>query len=232
MVSIYFLIDRERVTGAALRALPETVRDQTVEMFGLLESRLVRFIKGQLLLCAIMGVIGWAIVQFTIGRYAILLGLWVGLTEFIPVIGAFLGATPAVAIALLVNPVQGLIVATLFLIAQQIEGNILVPKVIGDSVNVHPLWVLFGVMAASALYGIIGALFALPIIAIISAIIDYLKETLAFERWRKSPVYQTGESDGAASPATPSRRKESQAPSFPGDRRGSQGRQESGQSFR
>lgn len=230
VVSVYFLIDRERVTGAALRAIPETVRDQTVEMFGLVESRLIRFIKGQLLLCAIMGVAGWAIVQFTIGRYAILLGLWVALTEFIPVIGAFLGAIPAVAIALLVNPVQGLIVAALFLIAQQIEGNILVPKVIGDSVNVHPLWVLFGVMAASALYGIIGALFALPIIAIISAIIDYLKETLAFERWRKSPVYQTGEPDGAASPDTPSRRKESPAPSFPGDRRGSQGQQESGQS--
>ncbi|MDN5697555.1 MAG: AI-2E family transporter [Rubrobacter sp.] len=230
IVSIYLLIDRERVSGAALRAIPATVRDQAAEMFSVIESRLGRFIKGQLLLCAIMGLVGWAIMQFTIGRYAIVLGLWVGLTEFIPVIGAFLGAIPAVAIALLVNPVQGLIVAALFLIAQQIEGNLLVPKVIGDSVNLHPLWVLFGVMAASTLYGIIGALFAFPIMAIISATIDYLKPTLVFERWRKSAVYRAGSpedgvesTDGASSSSTPSDIRSSGAPSFPGDRRGRQG---------
>lgn len=246
IVSIYFLIDRERVSGAALRAIPATVREQTVEMFSVIEARLGRFLKGQLLLCAIMGVVGWAIVQFTIGRYAIVLGLWVGLTEFIPVIGAFLGAIPAVAIALLVNPLQGLIVAALFLIAQQIEGNLLVPKVIGDSVNLHPLWVLFGVMAASALYGVIGALFALPLMAIISAALDYLKPTLVFEPWRKAPVYSSadrenasakseGEStDGGSSretepPSASSGTRQSGAPSFPGDRRGRQGQQEAEQ---
>lgn len=229
IVAIYFLIDRERVSGAALRTIPATVRDQTAEMFSVIESRLGRFIKGQLLLCAIMGVVGWAIVQFTIGRYAIVLGLWVGLTEFIPVIGAFLGAIPAVAVALLVNPIQGLIVAALFLIAQQIEGNLLVPKVIGDSVNLHPLWVLFGVMAASALYGVIGALFALPLMAIISATIDYLRGTLTFEPWRKSPVYRTSDSeapaeeaDGTAVPDATTQHKRQPAPSFPGDRRGRQ----------
>jgi predicted PurR-regulated permease PerM len=237
IISIYLLVDRDRVTNAALWALPETVRDQTVEMLEVVEHRLVKFIKGQLLLCLLMGIIGWAIVQFTIGSYAIALGLWVGLMEFIPVIGAFLGAVPAVAVALLVSPVQGLIVAGLFLIAQQIEGNLLVPKVIGDSVNVHPLWVLFGVMAASALYGIIGALFALPAIAIISAVLGYLRETLIFEPWRKPPVSQD---DGAGEktardaeqlqPRAPdgenresdSSAGHSRAPTFPGDRRGRQ----------
>jgi predicted PurR-regulated permease PerM len=241
IISIYLLVDRDRVTNAALWALPETVRDQTVEMLEVVEHRLVKFIKGQLLLCLLMGIIGWAIVQFTIGSYAIALGLWVGLMEFIPVIGAFLGAVPAVAVALLVSPVQGLIVAGLFLIAQQIEGNLLVPKVIGDSVNVHPLWVLFGVMAASALYGIIGALFALPAIAIVSAVLGYLRETLLFEPWRKPPVSRD---DGAGEntaretardaeqlqPRAPdgenresdSSAGHSRAPTFPGDRRGRQ----------
>lgn len=111
IISIYLLVDRERITNAALRVLPETVRDQTVEMLEMVEQRFVKFIKGQLLLCVLMGIVGWAIVQFTIGRYAIALGLWVGLMELIPVIGAFLGAVPAVAVALLVSPVQALIVA-------------------------------------------------------------------------------------------------------------------------
>ena len=233
IVAIYFLIDRERVSGAALRAVPATVREQTAEMSSVIESRLARFLKGQLLLCAIMGVVGWAIVQFTVGRYAIVLGLWVGLTEFIPVLGAFLGAIPAVAVALLVNPIQGLIVAALFLIAQQIEGNLLVPKIIGDSVNLHPLWVLFGVMAASTLYGVIGALFALPLMAVISAAIDYLRGTLAFESWPKSPVYRTSgseapaaEADGTAVPNATTQHTGPPAPSFPGDRRGRQSERE------
>lgn len=229
IVSIYFLIDRERFHGLVLAAIPATMRDQTIEMFGVVESRLARFIKGQLLLCAIMGLVGWAIVQFTVGKYAIVLGLWVSLTEFIPMIGAFLGAIPAVAVALLVNPVQGLVVAALFIAAQQIEGNVLVPKVIGDSVNLHPVWVLFGVMAASTLYGVIGALFALPLLAVISAIVDYLKGTLTFEPWRKSPVYASGGPKSAsasrsadeAAPARSSLQTEgSEGPSFPGDRRG------------
>lgn len=227
IISIYLLIDRERITNAVLWALPDTVRDQTVEMLEVVERRFVKFIKGQLLLCALMGVIGWAIVQFTIGRYAIALGLWVGLMEFIPVIGAFLGAVPAVAVALLVSPVQALIVAALFLVAQQIEGNVLVPKVIGDSVNVHPLWVLFGVMAASALYGVVGALFALPAIAIISAALEYLRNTLLFEPWRKPPVSRADdpEQDMAQSQPQypggqePAATGQSQTPTFPGDRR-------------
>lgn len=238
IIAIYLLIDRERITSAALQTLPETVRDQTVEMLEVVEQRFVRFIKGQLLLCGLMGVIGWAIVQFTIGRYAIALGLWVGLMEFIPAIGAFLGAVPAVAVALLVSPTQALIVAALFLVAQQIEGNLLVPKVIGDSVNVHPLWVLFGVMAASALYGIVGALFALPAIAIISAALEYLRNTLLFESWAKPPVSTAGEParDGRGSaqsqPPPPARQEpesepttgDTQTPTFPGDRRGRLGR--------
>lgn len=243
IISIYLLVDRDRMTNAALWVLPETVRDQTVEMLEVVEQRFVKFVKGQLLLCLLMGVVGWAIVQFTIGSYAIALGLWVGLMEFIPVIGAFLGAVPAVAVALLVSPVQALVVAALFLVAQQIEGNILVPKVIGDSVNVHPLWVLFGVMAASTLYGIVGALFALPAIAIISAALGYLRETLLFEPWRKPPVSRTGtperRRDSGVPQAPPEAREDGsrgsspttgpeQPPSFPGDKRGKiseQGRQ-------
>jgi len=235
VVSAYLLVDRERVTNAALWALPDTVRDQTVEMLEVVERRFVKFIKGQLLLCVLMGVIGWAIVQFTIGRYAIALGLWVGFMELIPVLGAFLGAVPAVAVALLVSPVQALIVAALFFVAQQIEGNLLVPKVIGDSVNLHPLWVLFGVMAASALYGVVGALFALPAIAIISAALAYLKDTLLFEPWRKPPVSPAGDpprntaQDANSSQPQPPEKQghhdeaangRAQAPTFPGDRRG------------
>lgn len=188
IVSIYLLIDRERITGAALGLIPETMRDQTVELFHVVESTLFRFLKAQLFLCGLMGVIGWAIAFFTIGEYAVLIGLWVGFMELIPVLGAILGAVPAVLLALLNSPTQALLVAGIFLVVQQIEGNVLVPRITGDAVRVHPLWVLFALLAATALYGIVGAIFAVPIVAIIAAAIRYLKGTLVFESWGKPPL--------------------------------------------
>ncbi len=189
LVSIYLLLERERITRAVLRTIPETIRDQSLELFQAVEQALIRYLRGQLLLCLIMGVIGWAIMFSTVQQYALLVGVWVAVTEIIPVLGAFLGAIPGVLIALFFGDfTDALIVAGLFLVAQQVEGNLLVPKIQGDSTGAHPLWVLFGTLAGTALYGIVGAIFAVPIIAIISATIRYLRTTLAFERWSRPPL--------------------------------------------
>ncbi len=191
LVSIYLLLERERITRAVLRTIPGTIRDQSLELFHAVEQTLIKYLRGQLILCALMGVIGWAIMFFTVGDYALLIGAWVGITELIPVLGAFLGAIPAVAIALLVQEggfTMALIVAGLFLVAQQVEGNVLVPRVQGSSTGVHPLWVLFGVLAGTALYGVVGAIFAVPVVAIVAATIRYLRSTLVFERWSSPPV--------------------------------------------
>lgn len=191
IISIYLLLDRERITRSVLGSIPGTVRDHVTGLLHAVETTLVKYLKGQLALCAMMGVIGWAIAFFAIGQYALVIGLWVALTEIIPVLGAFLGAVPAVLIALFVQDggvTTALVVAGLFLVAQQVEGNVLVPRVMGGSVGVHPLWVLFATLAATALYGIIGAIFAVPIVAIVAATLRYLRGTLIFERWDKAPL--------------------------------------------
>src|SRR5215212_3684500 len=128
---LQLLLEREKITRALLGTIPETIRDQSLELFYAVEQTLVRYLRGQLLLCAIMGVLGATIMFFTIGKYALPVGAWVAATEIIPVIGAFLGAVPAVAIALFVPGggfFKALLVAGLFLVAQQIEGNLLVPR--------------------------------------------------------------------------------------------------------
>lgn len=204
LVSVYLLLEREKITRALLGTIPETVRDQSLELFYAVEQTLVRYLRGQLLLCAIMGFLGWAIMYFTVGKYALPVGAWVAATEIIPVIGAFLGAVPAVAIALFVPEggfTQALVVAGLFLVAQQVEGNVLVPRIQGGSVGVHPLWVLFATLAGTALYGLIGAVFAVPIVAIIAATLRYMRGTLVFERWGKPPVRPAEDEPEAASPA-------------------------------
>ncbi len=206
IISIYLLLDRERISRSTLRAVPQTVRIQATGLFHAVEEALVRYLKAQLLLCGIMGLLGWAIVFFT-GLFfegpdfAILIGLWVGLTEIIPVLGAFLGAIPAVVIPLFTGDFyQALIVAALFLVAQQLEGNILVPRIMGGTTGVHPLWVLFATLAATTLYGILGAIFAVPIVAIISSAWRYLSKTLVFERWGKALVQELPAGAGGAIP--------------------------------
>jgi predicted PurR-regulated permease PerM len=219
LVSIYLLLEREKITRALLGAIPETVRDQSLELFYEVEHTLVRYLRGQILLCAIMGVIGAAIMYFTVGKYALPVGAWVAATEIIPVIGAFLGAVPAVAIALFVPGggfLDALLVAGLFLIAQQLEGNVLVPRIQGGSVGVHPLWVLFATLAGTALYGLVGAVFAVPVVAIIAATLRYLRGTLIFERWGRPPVKPAEEEPEAGSqaaglvPGPPGNQKEDQ----------------------
>ena len=211
IISVYLLLDRERISRSTLRAVPRTVRSQATGLFHAVEGALVRYLKAQLLLCAIMGVLGWAIVFFT-GLFfagpdfAILIGLWVALTEIIPVLGAFLGAIPAVVIPMFTGDfTQALIVAVLFLVAQQLEGNVLVPRIMGGTTGVHPLWVLFATLAATALYGIVGAIFAVPIVAIISAAWRYLRETLVFEPWGKVPLKELPAGVPVAVPAEPRR---------------------------
>ena len=202
IISIYLVLDRERVTRAALGANLEAVRDQAVDLFHAGEGALVRYLKAQVLLCAIMGVLGWAIVFFTGGLSALLIGLWVAVTEIIPLLGAFLGAIPAVLIPLFAgNYLQALlVVAALFLVAQQIEGSVPVPRIVGGSTGVHPLWVLFATMTATALYGLVGAVFAFPIVAIIAAAFRYLRGTLLFERWHKAPVFALDAGETAERP--------------------------------
>jgi predicted PurR-regulated permease PerM len=207
LISIYLLLEREKITDALLNTIPETVRDQSLELFYAVEASLVKYLRGQVLLCAIMGVLGWAIMFFTVGEYALAVGAWVAATELIPVLGAFLGAIPAVAIALFVPQggfFQALLVAGLFLIAQQLEGNLLVPRIQGGSVGVHPLIVLFATLAGTALYGIIGAIFAVPVVAIVSATIRYLQGTLLYERWGKPPIRPAEEEPDEQEIATPS----------------------------
>lgn len=194
IISIYLLLDRERITRAVLNVIPGTVRDQAVELFHVVEKSLGKYVRAQLVLCVIMGVIGWAIGWFAVGQYALAIGLWVAFTEIIPVLGAFLGAVPGILIALFTGGfTSALIVTGLFLVAQQIEGNLLVPKIMGESVGVHPLWVLFATLAATALYGLVGAILAVPIVAIVSSTFRYLRGTLLFEDWDRPPVKPAAE---------------------------------------
>jgi predicted PurR-regulated permease PerM len=100
---------------------------------------------------------------------------------------AFVRQLGGVFLTFLLAAILAYVLNALFLVAQQLEGNVLQPRIMGGSVGVHPVWVLFATLAATALYCVVAA-FAVPIVAIIAAASRYLREILIFERWRKAPV--------------------------------------------
>jgi predicted PurR-regulated permease PerM len=119
-------------------------------------------------------------------QYALLFGGWVAITEVIPYLGPWLGAIPPLLYALVVHPLSAVWVALLFLGIHQIEGHVVVPNVMGNALRLHPLLVIFGLGAGTELYGLPGALVALPLLAVGRAIYEFFADRISLEPWSGS----------------------------------------------
>ena len=150
--------------------------------------------KGQFLLSTIMGLSAglglWLL--GTLGlvpgmtKYAALFGAWVAFTELIPYLGPWLGAVPPLVYALVVHPISAVWVAVLFLVIHQIEGHVVVPNVMGSALRLHPLLVIFGLLAGGEIYGLPGVFVALPLLAAARATWEFFSGRVTLEPWDSS----------------------------------------------
>ena len=149
------------------------------------------YVKGQALVSLIigtsagigiwlLGVLGWLPGG---EKYALLFGAWVAITELLPYIGPWLGAIPPFIYALVVHPISAIWVGLLFLGIHQIEGHVVVPNVMGSALRLHPLLVIFGLLAGGEIYGLPGALVALPMLAAGRAMWEFFSERVELEPW-------------------------------------------------
>jgi predicted PurR-regulated permease PerM len=217
VVSIYMLLDMHRLAAAVDRRFPPM--PGSVPLIERMEQALASYVKGQIALSVIIGVsAGFGLWMLGVvgllphgGRYAMLFGVWVGITELIPYIGPWLGAAPPVLYALVQHPLAALWVALLFLGIQQLEGHIVVPKVMGHSLRLHPLLVIFGLLAGGEIYGFPGILVALPLLAAVRAAWEFFAERIELANWTaEQPLDEAAGLDlapatpeGPAAPATP-----------------------------
>ena len=195
VVSIYMLLDMGRLSAAVDRRFPP--RPDSGSLIPRIESALAGYVRGQVLLSLIIGVsagvglwvlgtLGWA---EGMDQYALLFGAWVGFMELIPYLGPWLGAIPPVTYALIVDPVSAIWVTLLFLAIHQIEGHIVVPNVMGSALRLHPLLVIFGLLAGGEIYGLAGIFVALPLLAVLRALWEFAGERVELENWRgEGPV--------------------------------------------
>jgi predicted PurR-regulated permease PerM len=195
VVAIYMLLDMERFGRAIDRRFPPRPGEQP--LLRSMEASLASYVRGQAALSLIIGTsagIGlWALAALGLlphgQQYALLFGAWVAVTEIIPYLGPWLGAIPPLLYAIVVHPVSALWVALLFLGIHQIEGHVVVPNVMGNALRLHPLLVILGLGVGAELYGLPGALTALPLLAVGRALWEFFADRVAFERWpRNEPL--------------------------------------------
>ncbi|HEY7397147.1 MAG TPA: AI-2E family transporter [Gaiellaceae bacterium] len=194
VVSIYMLLDFQRLGRVLDRRFPPRPGESSLLLS--MESALVSYVRGQALLSLIIGTsagIGlWLLAQLGLfpngEQYALLFGAWVAITEVIPYIGPWLGAIPPLIFALVVHPISAVWVALLFLGIHQLEGHVVVPKVMGSALRLHPLLVIFGLAAGAEIYGLAGALVALPLLAVSRAVWEFFRGRVRLEPWSGQTV--------------------------------------------
>jgi predicted PurR-regulated permease PerM len=189
VISIYMLLDMDRLTAKIDRRFPPA--PGSVPLVQRMEQALASYVKGQFALSVIIGAsagIGlWALDMVGLmpngGKYAAAFGAFAGIAELIPYVGPWLGAAPPVLYALVQHPLSALWVALLFLGIQQLEGHVVVPKVMGHSLRLHPLLVIFGLLAGGEIYGFPGILVALPLLAAARAAWEFFSERVELAAW-------------------------------------------------
>jgi predicted PurR-regulated permease PerM len=195
VLSVYMLLYGQRIGRLIRRFMPDGDGTPADDYPTLVQSALARYVGGQLLFSLIMGAtagIGLYLVGvlgiFPDGRkYAVVFAVFYGLMELVPYIGPFVGALPAVLVALFTNPISALWVAVLFVALQQLEGHIVAPQIFGHTLRLNPLLVIFALLLGLQIYGVVGALIALPILSILRETAVYLGRHITFEPWDRSP---------------------------------------------
>lgn len=181
--SFYVLLQKERLSRQGRQVLyallPEPWADRTLEVLRLSNRTFSSFLSGQCVEAVILGTLFVVAMTLFHMPYALLVGVLIALTALIPVVGAFIGCVVGALLIAVTNPWQALGFVVLFLVLQQIEGNLIYPHVVGSSVGLPSIWVLAAVTLGGKLMGIAGMLFFIPLCSVLYALFrDFVKDRL------------------------------------------------------
>ena len=189
VVAFYLLRDWDGIVAHVDSLLPRESAPVIREQLREIDRTIAGYLRGQVNVCLILAVYYAAGLSFAGLKYGLLVGIMTGVITFIPFVGALVGTFTAVTIALFQfdNYTQVALVGGIFALGQLLEGNILIPKLIGGKVGLHPAWVIFGMLAGGAILGFVGVLLAVPITAIIGVLVRF-----GTSRYLESVLYRDG----------------------------------------
>jgi predicted PurR-regulated permease PerM len=186
LVSFYLLKDAHGVQRFVRDSVPEAYQPDVQRLAGEMNAVLNDYLRGQLTLALVIGLVTASALAVVGVRNALLLGVVAGALEVVPTLGPVLASLPAIVIALfqgsanlsIENHWFALLVVVLYVVIQQLENNFLVPRIVGKSVNLHPVVVIFGALAGASIAGLLGVLLAIPVIAIGRIMAGYVYQKL------------------------------------------------------
>lgn len=188
VVAFYLLLDWDNMVARVDDLLP---REHVGTIRGIardIDTTLASFVRGQGLVCLILGTY-YSVALMLVGlQFGLVVGAIAGLITFIPYIGAVIGGTLAIGLALFQfwgEWWQIALVAAIFVSGQFVEGNILTPKLVGSSVGLHPVWLLFALSAFGSIYGFVGMLVAVPVTAALGVVVRFM-----VAEYKESPLYR------------------------------------------
>lgn len=171
VLSFYMLIERERIKNNIFRLFPNLPKERVTSLAHKIEKQVGGWLKGELLLMFIIFVVTFVGLTLLRVEYALPLALLAGLLEAVPIIGPILSAVPAIIVTFAVSPVAALGVVVLYIFIQQLENNFLVPKIMQGVVGINPLLTILALLIGANFFGIIGAILAVPLAAIVQVVI-------------------------------------------------------------
>jgi predicted PurR-regulated permease PerM len=201
VVAFYLLLDWPRVVARIDGLLPRQHEPVIRQLARDIDRAIAGFVRGQLTVCLILAVYYAGALMLAGLQYGLVVGVVTGLISFIPFIGAIVGGTLAIGLALFQfwgDPLAIGVVVVIFIAGQILEGNFLVPNLVGRSVGLHPVWLLFALSAFGTLFGFTGLLVAVPVAAALGVLARF-----AAERYRESRLYLGNDEDSPEPPDGP-----------------------------
>ena len=180
IVSIYMLIDKEKLLALSRKivfAFSSNERAKVILRIARISNDTFgKFLVGKIIDSLIIGILTFIILSICKMPYTLLISVIIGITNIIPFFGPFFGAIPSVIIVLFVSPTKALWLVLIIFIIQQIDGNIIGPKILGDSIGVSAFWILFSLLIFSKLLGFVGMIVGVPIFAVVYTLIKEIVE--------------------------------------------------------
>ncbi len=188
VVAFYLLMDWPRLMNAIDAHIPRAQVPTVRRLARDIDATLAGFVRGEVIVCTVMAAY-YSITLTLLGlTYGLVIGLVAGLVSFIPYVGAFIGGALSVGFALYQfwdEPLWIGAVVAVFLLGQFMESQVLVPRLVGHSVNLHPVWLIFAIMAFGSIFGFLGVLVAMPVAAALGVLVRH-----GLARYRESPLYR------------------------------------------
>jgi len=174
VLAAYMLLDADNVKRNVMGLLPAKHHARTERLIDDLDNVVGGFIRGQLIDGAIVGAMIFVMLLATRTPYALLIGVAAAILNFIPYAGAVVGFVPSVLLALFTNgPASALLVAALFAVIQQVDGNFVAPRVLKDNVGLSPLYIILSILIGSELFGLIGTFLSVPVAAMLRVLREH-----------------------------------------------------------